>query len=404
MKILFINKLISEAGGIEYYINALAARLRKAKHDVFAVHDDERPEQERYDKCYRVAGLWDSAVEITQKNMEDIERILKDCTPDVIYLHKLDNGKAIDFISKKGKTIQYIHDYKGVDPDGKMLLYDPLEPNEYPLSPACFLRAFTRRSMPRDPVKGLRAYSRAKHMLGAIKNLEQVIVASSHMKNILIKNGVLPERIEVLPYFVDYKLPDYKSKLPEKRILFAGRIAPGKGVEDLIDVMTLVKNDFILDVAGTGPLEDICRRKAEQSGLKDKILFHGWVKHDELKKFYEASSFIVLPSIWPEPFGICGIEAAYYARPAVGFNVGGVSDWLIKGKTGFLIEPYNKPVMAEKIQYLLDNPEVNLELGMQARKRRKKGRMDIHKPPMEILHNSLSKDPHITSQYEEIGR
>jgi glycosyltransferase involved in cell wall biosynthesis len=42
----------------------------------------------------------------------------------------------------------------------------------------------------------------------------------------------------------------------------------------------------------------------------------------------------VLPSVWPEPFGLAGIEAACAGLPGVAFAVGGVPDWLIPGTTG----------------------------------------------------------------------
>ena len=45
---------------------------------------------------------------------------------------------------------------------------------------------------------------------------------------------------------------------------------------------------------------------------------------------------MVVPSIWPEPFGQVGIEAGFYGMPVVGFDVGGISDWLREGVNGFL--------------------------------------------------------------------
>jgi glycosyltransferase involved in cell wall biosynthesis len=185
----------------------------------------------------------------------------------------------------------------------------------------------------------------------------------------LVNNGVKPEKISVLPYFIDYESPQEVAEPDAKRMLYAGRIVDAKGLDVLLDVLTLVKEDFILDVAGTGPMEKICQDKVKNLGLTDKVAFHGWVERKGLAELYKKCSFLVLPSVWPEPFGICGIEAAFFGKPAVAFNVGGVSDWLIDGETGFLVEPYRKEEMAEKISYLLNNSEKVQELGREARKR-----------------------------------
>src|SRR5262249_13522358 len=43
---------------------------------------------------------------------------------------------------------------------------------------------------------------------------------------------------------------------------------------------------------------------------------------------------LVVPSVWPEPFGLVGIEAGCVGLPAVGFAVGGIPDWLLPGVSG----------------------------------------------------------------------
>ena len=367
MKILFVNRYASEAGGVECYINALAGRLRRAGHGTGIIHWDEPEKAERFGESYRVDALWENELGLGRKTEAALDEILKGFSPDVVYLHNIENGGAVDYFSARVRTVRYIHGYKTVDPDGKMLLRDPLEVNNYPLSPACFLRAYTRRSMPRSPVKAVKAYLRTKNSLEAGRRLEKVIVASGHMKKTLIRNGVRPERISILPYFVDYDEKPVDIPTGGDHILFAGRIADGKGLDMLLDVLMHVKKDFILDVAGAGPMEEICRKKAGTPGLAGKVMFHGWTRHEDLPEFYRKSLFLVLPSVWPEPFGICGIEAAFFGKPAVAFDVGGIAEWLVADGTGFLVKPYNMEEMAEKICYLLDNPKKALELGGKAR-------------------------------------
>ncbi|MGB3082596.1 MAG: glycosyltransferase family 4 protein [Candidatus Omnitrophota bacterium] len=378
MKILFANRYINELGGIEQYIEDVASRLKEKGHHTGIVHWDESKGAPHFNEAHRISAIWDNELDIDGKTLDRLDEVLKEFSPDIVYLHAVENKKVIDYFAGKARTVRYVHGYKTIDPDGKMLLYNPIEESSYPLSPACFLRAFTRRCMPRSPIKGIKAYMRARGSLEATKRLDDIIVASDRMKRMLVKNGVEEGKITILPYFVSYQ-PTEDAAFDKNRILFAGRIVEAKGLDMLLEVLSLVKEDFILDVAGTGPAEEACRKKAKDLGLLGKVRFLGWVEHEEVADLYRKCAFLALPSIWPEPFGICGIEAAFFGKPAVAFNVGGISDWLIDGETGFLAEPYRKEEMAEKISNLLNDPEKAREMGKKAKARAvQKYNPDLH--------------------------
>ncbi|MDD5634072.1 MAG: glycosyltransferase family 4 protein [Candidatus Omnitrophica bacterium] len=367
MKILFVNKYSEIAGGVEYYINSLSRIMRKKGHTTGIIHWDKVLRNDNFCDFFHLPQLWDEELSFSVSAKESLDYAVGKFCPDIIYLHNMENGKAIEYFSTKGRTVRYIHGYKTVDPDGKMLLRNPLEVNRYPLGLSCFVRAYTRCSMPRNIFKGIRSYSRAKNALEATKKLNRIIVASEYMKGTLVNNGIKKSKIFVLPYFVDYKDPGVNADPEPGRMLFAGRIAEGKGLDVLLDILRFIKKDYILDVVGTGPMEQSCQRKIFDNSLSGKVIFHGWREHENTAEFYKRAGFIILPSIWPEPFGICGIEAAFFGRPAVAFNVGGIGDWLTDNKTGFLVAPYSKEAMAEKITYLLDNPGKAAEMGGRAR-------------------------------------
>ncbi|MBD3425618.1 MAG: glycosyltransferase [Candidatus Omnitrophica bacterium] len=368
MKILFVNKHMRECGGVEYYIRSLSRRLKRKGAHTFIMHWDEPDESGVFDGASRIRDIWEDEFRITKSARKEIDSFLKNVKPDIVFSHNVENAQVLKYLWQRSKLVQYVHGYKKVDPDGKMLLKNPLEPNTCALGPGCFLRAFTRGAMPRNPVKAIRAYARAKRSLEALKELSNILVASSYMKDILARNGIESRRVEVFPYFVDFE--EVPGPATERgRLLFAGRIAGGKGLPILLDILASVKTDFVLDVVGTGPLESRCREKAERLGLSGKVDFHGWVDHSRLSEFYSKAAFLVMPSVWPEPFGICGIEAAYFGKPAVAFNVGGISDWLIDRRTGFLVEPYDKDAMSGRIRELIQNPAQAALMGEKAREK-----------------------------------
>ncbi len=50
-----------------------------------------------------------------------------------------------------------------------------------------------------------------------------------------------------------------------------------------------------------------------------------------------TADLLVVPSLWPEPLGLVGLEAASYGVPALAFDSGGIREWLIDGETGRLV-------------------------------------------------------------------
>ena len=59
--------------------------------------------------------------------------------------------------------------------------------------------------------------------------------------------------------------------------------------------------------------------------------FHGWVDETQRAALFGGSGVLALPSTWPEPFGLVGLEAAAHGMPAIAFDVGGVREWLVPG-------------------------------------------------------------------------
>jgi glycosyltransferase involved in cell wall biosynthesis len=109
-----------------------------------------------------------------------------------------------------------------------------------------------------------------------------------------------------------------------------------------------------LILAGEGP------EKARWEGLARRLChategmtveFVGWVDQRQLTQLLMETDLLVVPSLWPEPFGLVGLEAAWYGVPAAAYAVGGIPDWLRDGVNGHLAlgEPPTAEGLAEAI-------------------------------------------------------
>jgi len=89
-----------------------------------------------------------------------------------------------------------------------------------------------------------------------------------------------------------------------------------------------------------------------------KIQFEGWLEKLALERIYRESDLLIVPSLWPEPFGLIGPEAGSYGLPAAAFDVGGVADWLTDGVNGYLApgDPPTSEGLAREIVRCLSDP------------------------------------------------
>ena len=150
-------------------------------------------------------------------------------------------------------------------------------------------------------------------------------------------------------------------------MLFVGRITPHKGLSYLLRAMATVRQPARLVVAGDGYDLPNMRRLSEALGIADRTEFLGIVGRDEVDTLYRRASVLVVPSVWPEPWGLIGPEAMASGLPVVAFRSGGIPEWLVHGVTGFLVESRDVAGLASQIDRLLNDPELVRRFGSAGR-------------------------------------
>ena len=375
MKILHVNNNFHFLGGTEQYLYSICHELNQLGCRNIVIHGSHHDiaYNNTAEKHYPIPFLDDFNTRLKTELKSQVKSILDNEDPDIVYLHNIHNPYIVEVLTELKPVVKYVHDHESYCPKGLRIVNDSICSNS--LSLRCAINAFRgngykcmgRRGEPLKVLKKIRQMLMIRH---AHRNVKKFVVASNHMKNNLLMQGYQDNRIAVIPYFT--VIPDDITEVSQQNnILFVGRISPEKGLDIFIESLELLEADFRFIIVGDGSPEyvDMLHNKVREKKLEEKVEFSGWVDNRHISEYHAKSAFLVVPSIWPEPFGIVGIEAMAHSRPAISFNVGGIPEWLEHEKTGFLIERMDIKDFARKMNLLLRNKSLRHELGQNAYKR-----------------------------------
>lgn len=152
-----------------------------------------------------------------------------------------------------------------------------------------------------------------------------------------------------------------------KVVLYVGSLSKEKRPDRLVDAFAMLAGAVPaarLLVVGHGPERSAAGRQAQHLGLEGKVYFAGVT--NDVASYYAAADLFALTS---DTEGIPGalLEASYSGLPVVATNVGLVSDCVVDGETGFLVEPDAAAFAASMIRAFRDD-ESRLWLGEQGRR------------------------------------
>lgn len=176
-------------------------------------------------------------------------------------------------------------------------------------------------------------------------NLDRIVVPSRFYKNKFIEWGWPKELLVHIPNFVDPAFLTAERQEEGDYYLFAGRLAPEKGIATLIDAAA--RSRIKLLVAGTGPEEASLRAAVEHSGAD--VTFVGHVAGAPLRKLIGAARALVLPSEWYENAPVSLLEAYGMGRPVIGTDIGGIPELILPNKTGLIAKPANAESLASAL-------------------------------------------------------
>ncbi len=239
--------------------------------------------------------------------------------------------------------------------------YTPLDhvPCHRPPGLACIAHACAVVRDPRAdaplPVD-LRSPFALRRRLAALAARGPLVACSAYVAFGLIAAGVDHGRVHVVHPVPPNDAAPLVARPAAPRLVAVGQLVRGKGFDIAIDALARLPHEATLAIAGDGSdrarLEDLAARLAP-----GRVRFHGYVAPERVRALYDDASAVVVPSRWPEPFGMVGIEAMRRGRPVVAARHGGIPEWLTDGRGGRLFAPGDAGDLARAARTVLDDPE-----------------------------------------------
>ncbi len=353
-------------GGAETHLTASVAALREAGIEVHLALGEEGPGADGSDDRSLVPGLSDKnpPAETFALLAEAIARV----DPELVHIQQLPNAGAVSTARRHAPVVYNIHNHDLVCTSGEKYFRQPGRQCQRPHGAGCIPNlAFRGCAHTRDP-RGLSGgFRRTGRALADLRSADAVVGHSRFVLDELAGNGV--ERAAIVPLFVDPPA-SVSPPPPDGPIVFAGRVTEGKGVGTFLRAAARV--EAAVEIIGDGWWMPKAERLSRRLGIEGRVGFSGWLAREGLQQAYRRARIVVVPSHWPEPFGLVGLEAMAAARPVVGSNGGGIPDWLDDGRNGLLVAPGDVEGMADAFATLLSNPGRCAEMGARGAERVRK--------------------------------
>ncbi len=208
-----------------------------------------------------------------------------------------------------------------------------------------------------------------------VKRADSIRAISQKLENYLVLDLKLsPKKIINFPISMDVDLflkmdqqVDMRAKFPtfNNIVLFVGRLIKQKYAGLLLKAAPIVLEKFpstLFLLVGDGAERRKLEHLARKLNIKDNVVFEGKVTNDMLTSYYHSCTIFVFPSNY-EGWGRVAIEALACGKPVIMTDVGCAGEAVVDGKTGYIVPVSSTDILAQRIIYLLANPQIGQIMG-----------------------------------------
>ncbi len=230
-------------------------------------------------------------------------------------------------------------------------------------------------------------YKTARYLMQYCLKYSDIVIANStytmqrskkisNSEYVVIPMGVDMEKYSPLDAIRVNELKKKYGLHGKKILLTVCRLIERKGVKYILESLNYIKAPNIcMIIVGNGPEKEkliVYANELIQQKNTLQIIFKNALSEDELIQLHQMCDIELLTSIVDdsgetEGLGVVLIEGGACGKPLIGSNVGGIPDVIINEYNGFLVEQKNAKMLAEKIDYLLENPDIINYMGNNSR-------------------------------------
>ncbi len=366
MKIGIISNLYPPVsrGGAERVVQRIVTELAHRRHDVFVIstvpmrdrHELEpelrAPSPEAvyrffpanlyhvlydYQYPYPVRALWHLIDLWSPAPAARVEKILRDQQPDVVLTHNLKGiGMRVADAMRRLDIpfIHTIHDIQLSVPSGLLLHGRPLP----------WLERVTRGWYEQQ----------VRRLLGR----PDLVISPSHfLADFYRERGFFGDTsVRVLPNPApSFPAVQRKERTQDAvRLLFAGQLAPHKGLMEILDAVDRVRVPVELHVAGEGVMAAYISERAKRD---PRVTYHGLVSTESLQNLLECTDATVVPSLCHENSPTIIYESLQSGVPVIASDIGGVGELVRHGDNGLLVPPGDVAAWTQAIESFAQDAE-----------------------------------------------
>jgi len=355
---IHVNESGAPTGGAERYLIALHQSLEQSGNPAILVYSRNEPE------TYAPAGKTFFLSEVdSEGTAAGFLNLIRKQSPKVIHFHNAGNPGVISQTAIAKPSLRTVHDSR---------LFCPMEFRNKKdgalcreaAGPGCLI---CMDEFGLDQNEAVAKLSQSLKSIEAAKQLAIILAPSNYIREQLLLNGLNEEKIVVLPHYLlnEINHEPLSNQAETTDLLFVGRVVKPKGLHLLLESMAQLPETTSLTVVGDGPDLNANKNLALAFGLEKRVNFIGWVDPKKVNQYYQQARILVVPSMFPEAFGLVGLEAMANAKPVVAFDSGGINQWLVDGANGFFATRGDTASLTEKLSHLLSDQPMRESFGKQ---------------------------------------
>ena len=298
-------------------------------------------------------GLWSRPVQAL------LDKVISETdTPDTVYhVHswsKTLTPSAFRALARVApRVFIHAHDFFLACPNGGFMDYQAMKPcSRTPLSVSCLTTQCDKRNLAQ---KGWRV----SRQLLLRKSLPRtapwggILVIHPKMTDLLVQSGYPRDRIHTVRNpanaLTARRIPAEKNA----RFLFIGRVEAEKGIEDVVAAAR--KAGVALTVVGDGPLRE------PLAAAHPDVRFTGWLDRQDIHAEAEGARALLMPSRYPEPFGLVAAEASLSGLPVVTSQTAMLGSEITAGRIGWSCDTLDTAAFAALLKQIADLPDTEME-------------------------------------------